>query len=405
MQPFSELLDVQWGGSVHRGGPSWPDWDDQVAARHCQRGTPIDDQPELAEPTSIIDRHIAWGGPITRHFGHQVADFSMRLLDTTDNLPGVAIAFASHPREGIDSIATAPAFFRDTLAWLGIAASDAFLIREPTVARGLSVAPQAEQIHGPGPSAAHLDRLDSLMGRRLLNREELTACTCLAQANTRGLRAKPSRGCAPSRRRHRDQAGNATAARSAGAYAGADRIIFAEGSAVHAVNLLGSSLGDVLIINRRAGRDLGIESLIPRARSVFYVEAVASLVHGLRPSAQPAIEAGLTMLDVETLMTALAGAVPRLADHLDRRAFLEAQANDALDWLGDERTISVASMPGSADFLIGTLRSAGLGHLSRQASELIGEPRQQGSLSRAWTARIDYGSRLGRRPWTTPNRM
>lgn len=370
VSPFTELLDVQWGGSEHRGGPLWPDWASQTSARHCQGGVPIDEEPDPTEPATTIEGALAWGGPITRHFGHQMVDFSMRLLPTVDAAPGTTIVFATHPRESIGSLEAAPPFFALILDWLGIPQHATLLIQQPTLVRELIVLPQAEQHYGPGPTDAHLDRLDRLTSQQLPSLERVDA----VYVSRAGQHA-----------RFAGEQYMEDAFRSAGAtvvrpealtlaeqlrtYAAADLLVFAEGSALHAPNLLGRALGDVVVINRRAGKTRAVESLTPRARSVTYLDTVGGVIHGLRPSGAPAIEAGLTTLDLGPLVAGISGFIRGFEKHIDVRLFLDNQARDALLWLADKRTLGISRQPGSTDFLLRTLREAGLGHLGQRAEQ------------------------------------
>ena len=92
--PYTDLLDRWRDGEIHRGGPMWPEWERQVGARHRRAGSPVDVRP--AEPEGPIDEAgpMAWGGAIVDQFGHQVADFSARLLATAQARPDLPVAFA-----------------------------------------------------------------------------------------------------------------------------------------------------------------------------------------------------------------------------------------------------------------------------------------------------------------------
>ena len=84
-------------------------------------------------------------------FGHQVADFSMRLVLMRATWPDLPIAFASRPDLGYHSRDSAPPWFGAILDWLGVPAERVRIITAPTRVRELYVAPQAEQLGGPGP--------------------------------------------------------------------------------------------------------------------------------------------------------------------------------------------------------------------------------------------------------------
>lgn len=110
---------------------------------------------------------MIWGGPISHHFGHQIADYSNRLLRAVIELPDLPVAFATKPEYGMTTIDEAPRYFRQILDWFGLDRSRRRLITGPSIADELVVFPQAEQLPQPGPSIATLDRLDALSHRRL----------------------------------------------------------------------------------------------------------------------------------------------------------------------------------------------------------------------------------------------
>ena len=91
--PYTDLLQFSQG-EYHRGGPRWPDWDRQTVARQCRYGKPDDTEPPEAEPTARLGGPLAWGGAVTSVFGHQIADFSTRLLPTLDEVPDARFAYS-----------------------------------------------------------------------------------------------------------------------------------------------------------------------------------------------------------------------------------------------------------------------------------------------------------------------
>jgi hypothetical protein len=357
--PYTDLLSSPFGGHEHRGGPAWPDWPSQTTARHCRRGRPVDVPPEPATPVATIDDPIAWGGPIVRHFGHQIGDFSMRILPTLRAAPGMPMAFASHPIYSITSD-TAPSYFWAILEWFGLPRGDALFVSEPTLVPRLVVLPQAEQLAGPGPDAGTLDMLDELVERRLdtvartgavyVSRASQVARFAAEEHLERVLTAAGVAVIRPEAIPLVDQLR---------IYASADMVIFAEGSALHATQLLGRSLGDVVVINRRPMISVLRPSLEPRARSLTYVDAVQGLIHPLRPSGDPAKEHGVTLLDPERLLDALADIVPSLRLHLDPDAYQRAQGEDVLRWLAALEP-RFTSSPDAMDHLLKTIRDAGV---------------------------------------------
>jgi hypothetical protein len=326
---------------------------------------PFDTQPLQREPTSALTGPLAWGGAVTRHYGHQITDFTSRLLPTLAEMPDVRFAFGtrvSTQPDSVDappefpSIEDTPEFFREILDWYGIAGERVEIITEPTLVEHLFVAPQAEQRFRPGPEPWYLDLLDANTASRLGEVEQSGSLYVsragerarfageaylegvLEQAGFRVLRAET----VPVEQKMR-------------AYAGAAAIVFAEGSGIHGAQLMGRALGDVTVLNRRPGHRVTQAALRPRGRSLRYVDAVRGLVHGLDPAGSPAPPLGLSILDPELLLAALP------IGHLwDPNAFAAAQDADIEEWLETERASDRWEVPGSPELVNETLRKAGL---------------------------------------------
>ncbi len=389
ISPFSELLASPRGLSDHRGGPHWPDFEQQTTARHCRGGTPVDAEPHepLPQP-GTVDERVAWGGPIVHHFGHQIADFSMRLLPTVTRHPPMPIAFSSDPRMQITSVDEVPVFVKSVWKWFGIPLERVRLITEPTVVRELLVEPQAEQLDGPGPSAEHLALLDELMKQRMGAVEPVEA-VYVSRAGQRARFAGEA---------YLEQALTAAGVtvvrpetlpldQQLRMYASAKRLIFAEGSALHATQLLGRRLGEVSVLVRRKGRIIAQASIQPRARSLAYLEVSAGVVNGFPPLGPPptpspaimqrkALVSGISVLDPERLVEGLASVVPDFRSRFSTAAFQRARDNDIMGWLSTELNPRWAAVP---ERVLNTLRDAGVAHLVPDAERLLGQ------LYPAWT--------------------
>jgi hypothetical protein len=364
VSPYTELLNIFTGGSDHKGGPAWPDWDSQTLARHCRLGVPADIEPDPVAPVATIDGPVAWGGPVTRHFGHQIADFSMRLLPTARALPGVPVAFASHPRFEVASGAF-PDFFGSILDWFEIPRRDVIFISEPTLIRHLIVLPQIEQLERPGPDSAGLDMLDALVERRigtLAKRGTVYVSRAAQVARFAGEEYLETALAASGVTILRPE--NIQLIEQLRTYASADVLIFAEGSALFALRLLGRGLGDVVVINRRETPTSGFKfcekSLEPRVQSLTYVDARLGLVHPLRPSGMPATEYGLAFLDPRTLLEALSPF--GLEVNLELDVYRRAQGEDLARWLASLDP-SWTSSPEAMNHLVGTIRELNQAHL------------------------------------------
>lgn len=355
--PYTDLMDIPTGGTYHRGGPRWPEWSTQTAARYCVAGKPLDEEPPEAEPTSTLTGSVAWGSGIIWHFGHQIADFTTRLLPTLEEMPDVRFAFSSRAREPYRSMDEAPPFFRAVLDWYGIDGDRVDLIAEPTQVERLIVAPQAEQRPGPGPEPWYLDMLDRNMVLRLGEIERsgsLYVSRAGRPAHFAGEAYLESVLEGAGYRVLRPE--TASLEEQLRAYASAESLVFAEGSAVHGTQLLGRALGDVTVLTRRPGMKLAQAAMSPRARSVRYVDAVRGLVHGRDINGHPARYFGLSILDPELLMEALP-----IGNGWDRTAFDAARDADVGKWLEWEQASPRWAVSGSPELVTETLRAAGLG--------------------------------------------
>jgi hypothetical protein len=361
--PYIELF----GRSAHRGGPRWPDWSNQTTARFCRRGVPIDDEPPEMEPSSSLEDRVAWGGPVAYalgqvHFGHQIADFSTRLLPTLTELPDVRFAFGV--KEEFQREPTSgewmPPFFWEILDWYGISSERIDIIGEPTLAKRLVVAPQAEQIGGPGPQDWYLDLLDDHTASRL-GRIERSGSLYVSRSTQpshfagekyveRALQDRGFQVFYPE---------TVTVEEQLRTFAAAESLIIAEGSALHLPQLMGRALGDVTVLVRHADWRLAKAELTPRARSLGYVDAVRGVLHAkdLTLGGQ-ALWRALYILDADRLEAGLS-----LGSAWERKAFDAAVEADVAEWLETERAAKRWQLPGSAEQVYEQLNALGLSHL------------------------------------------
>ena len=84
VQPFRDLLNRPAGGEAYCGGVLFSNKKEDVVLRHF-RGTRAIDKPLLdisSSSTGIeyFNGRLFWCGPLSFHFGHQIADFGSRLL-------------------------------------------------------------------------------------------------------------------------------------------------------------------------------------------------------------------------------------------------------------------------------------------------------------------------------------
>jgi hypothetical protein len=309
---------------------------------------------------SMQQRPLAWIGPIIPHFGHQLAEFSMRLWPTLRAWPGAVVAFGTHPASDYQSLEHTPPFFQEMLRWFGISEDRVTVVANPTVAGEVFVAPQAEQLGGPPPTADYLDSLDELATRRLgkwkqdgfayISRAGMHARFAGEAYLERTLASVGVRIIRPERMSLRVQLR---------AYLSAEHLIFAEGSALHGTQLLGRSLGHVTVLVRMPGMRVAESSLEPRARTLRYLDVTSGLLHGLSTTGDSAHPVGMPVLDEGVLVDELEHIGITLRRHWNSADFVASRDRDISEWLAWE--LARASPPGSHDVLAQSMTVAGIG--------------------------------------------
>ncbi len=333
-----------------RGGPDWPHFHAQVLARHCWGPIPwpVDSKPRPADGVPETADAGIWCGPIAGHFGHMIGDFAMRIAESGRVEPGLPLVFSSRGRP--------PAFFWDAIEHLGIERSRIMLVRKATRFARLSVVPQAERRFGGGPSRAHLDMMDAIAGPAPADRD--IRFLFVSRANRpyghfagasyldEVLAAAGVTVFHPETVNLREQLR---------LYRRAQCLIFSEGSAVHALQLLGRLDAAIVVLNRRPGKRIAAASLRPRARSLRYVEATRALVHGLQASGKPQPARGISILDEQRCIAALASIGVDVTPFWEARAYAGRRDADIAEWMA--RRLSAGTHEHERDAIDAQLRA------------------------------------------------
>jgi Glycosyltransferase 61 len=322
--PYSDLLRAGRDHLVHRGGPRWPDFDRQREARHRRHGEPADHEPRWQRPDGRLSGAWAWAGPISTHFGHQILEFSMRLAPTLASEPNARFLFSPGLTGYPSSIDEAPTFVREVLDWFGIAPTRCHVLTHAVTVDELVVAPQSEQLGGPGPSSGHLDLMDAHTHRRFGDlRPQGTIYVSRAGMPARfagEAHLEEALGRCGVEVIRPEAMGLVDQLRI---YASSARLIFAEGSAVYGPLLMGRSLADVVVLKRfREGR-LGKPMLQPRAASLRYYNAINDLMPGRARSGRVADFAGIALLDEAVLLETFDALDIPLRAHWNPRRYAE----------------------------------------------------------------------------------
>lgn len=311
--PVEELL-MRWaGGSVWRGGPQAMPWHRPCAALHHYRGDERTDDPartlQNADQWPMQGDRLFWCGPIVNHFGHQLGEFGGRLLMASlDPRPGQLLFL--HPEGDRD--------LEDLLPWQQAWVEFLNPSGKPVLIRGgsfrareLVVVPQQQRL-GCAPTPRHLLALTAR--GRSLPQQPLNDVIVLSRAQfAKGQDKASLRGSIAG-----EAALDAWMA-SQGARIvypeqlpfneqlellhNARRLIVAEGSALHALELIGrQAQKEVVVLARRSlwpGMDRPLRSRFPR---LIWLDAVREL-HWLEPS-NPRVK-GIARLDWVPVLRAL----------------------------------------------------------------------------------------------------
>lgn len=367
---------------LFRGGPDWPRFWLRRRPRTCRftPAIPFDLRPRRVGAVSVASEASGiWCGPVCQHFGHAIATFGMRLPLIARLSGDEPVVFSARPGEA------PPAFFAPMLAHFGIAAARVLIVTTPTVFRRLSVVPQGERKSGGGPGAAHLDLLDTLAGpppapdgsRLYVSRAGMWKGKIAGELHLE--KALADLGYASFRPE------NLPLDQQLAAYRRASHLVFAEGSALHALQLLGRVKADVTVVVRRRGTRLARAAIGARAASLGYVDAARGLVRGLDAKGRPQPSAGMTIVDDDALVAGFERLGIPLGAQWNRHAFRAQQAEDLRIWVEARRAHPLH--PDEEEAIVASLRSSGL-------SPITGRDRAAAAPGRGIAAghvRVDAG--------------
>lgn len=343
VMPTQDLLHglnkrpTQRSRSIFRGGPIWPRFALQIRARHCRGWLPLpcDRRPEAVDwPAREAEAGI-WCGPVSPHFGHMIADFGMRIAAANRCAPALPLVFSVGPAEASEP----RPFFRQILTHLGVPETRVLLVREPTRFRTLYVPPQAERLGGPGPDHRHLDLMDAIVAAHGQVTQDID-CLFVSRARYPDGRMAAEAYLADVLIR----AGATVVypellpvADQIAYYRRARHIVFSEGSAVHALQLLGRLQSGVSILVRRPGRRLARASLRPRVAALDYWDSAKGLIHGLSARGRPQWDRALALFGEDDLRARFRGVGLDLGAHWNEATYRDWLRADVARWIAYNR--------------------------------------------------------------------
>lgn len=346
------------GGLVVGDGPA------EQALRQTRYWRPADDPTPDARAAETIDGDCIYGGPVYAHFGHFMAEMAHRLLPSREQGARGTWLFAGVRGDpALHSVATAPAFFRDVLAYFDVAPETVRVLTAHAVVRHLH-ASEAASDFGGGPKPGYVEALarhgadwrrrhgveaasvrDVYVSRRYLPR----GGTFLGELYLEALlEARSVTIFAPERHSLLEQMN---------VYRSAACVVFPEGSACHGTELLGAGeMGSCVLLVRRPDHvEIFRRVLRPRSRSLHVLDAAVPLGSLVGPPGGPAWpHAGVAVLDPGALRRGFAEAGMYWFDAIDPAAYFAAARRD-LDTY--RREAAAAGMLTSADDARAVLRA------------------------------------------------
>ncbi len=313
------------------GGVSWPDGAPSWV--HQRRYGAVVEPPsfEPDRPTATIDR-ASYAGYGTAHFGHFVSEHASRVLDAHRFEPGATFLLVARPQQYGGSV---PAFAYEVLEWLGASPGRVHVVAgATTLVHELVVWPAQEQ-PGTTPSERYLDVLDDNTARRNL----APIRSDVVYVSRSGMRHRASGEAYldnvleaagvtvihPEALSVREQLAR---------YAGAQNLIFSEGSSMHGRQLIGRVDQSIAVLQRRKGGVFGRDFLSPRCSNLTIVDALhCSVPLSFRfDMAGPKMWEAFPLLDGDALLDAFSSLGVDLRARWRPDEFERAVAEDMNDW-------------------------------------------------------------------------
>lgn len=315
-------------------GPIFPANGVEPWMRHCMADHVADVAPIGPDgPLLHIDRPCVWLGYMQMHFGHLIAEHLTRALWTRVQRPDDLYLFVMPPGVPV------PYLLRDLFAWYGLSPLQTRQVTTPVFARELRVYPQGELFLGKGPSGQYLDLLDAhVAASGLRPRPARTVFVTRQGMLERSTGSHAGEGYLVELLRKLDvvilDPARQTMGQQLAAYAGAERLIFSEGSALHGRQLLGRIDQDIVVLNRRPGSRMAENVIAPRCRSLRYVEATSAIATPRHPEwGGEEWNLGLSVYDVFALHQALDSLDLDVGAIWDHAAYSRALHADATTWV------------------------------------------------------------------------
>lgn len=326
---------------VHRhvahGGPIWPRFQGQTWVRHCRDGVALDDKPELPDLLRPFAGPAIWGGFLDRHFGHFVADHLPRLAVSLRERPDDVVLFTLDPGltpQGLDD------WVWQVFDWIDLRRDRVQFVTEALYVDVLHVASQPEGLSQVPPPTAYLELVEA-WARSLVPVPARTLYVGRLGLPQAGGGAHAGEAYLVERLRRVGLAvldpGTASIGAQMAAYAGAGRLIFAEGSALHGRQLLGRLDQQIEVLLRRPEKVMAKAALTPRCRTLTYHDVSAGRLMAYWISGKPRPATALGLYDVPALWRVFDGWGIDLAAGWDAGAYADAARADVAAWIAAQK--------------------------------------------------------------------
>lgn len=294
--------------TLYNGGPYWPNWGGQYLPCHGRNGMRMNSTlAPIPDSLPRVEESLIWGGMVHRFFGHQVAEYSTRVLQASTERSSDRILFSLWPG---GTIAQIPDFFWQIMDWYGVARERVLFALTPFIASEIWVAAQGEQLGGPGPSQAYLRLLENNARDRILQpvasrylyvtREKMLfkglACMMGESYFSARLGDLGAKIITPEELSVLNQLEH---------YAGAGTLIFAQGSAMHGRQLLGFLDQHIVVLQRRAHGRQALYELLPRCSRLTYCETAKGTISRINKDGSRDLVRGISVYDKDTLFSSM----------------------------------------------------------------------------------------------------
>jgi len=347
--PDIELLKSPSGGSEHKAGPAYPDFEHETFCRHNRANGVVDDNPATEGDMGVYKTALnlkgsyIWGGCIINHFGHFVSEFSHRFLRASLDNPSAKILYSSKSGSEI------PRFIQQIFEHFNVS-ERIVLVEKPVVVEELIVYEQ-EAVLGSG-KASNEDYLEiqNTFKSRALSKGSSSAGKIIFVSRSKQRACFIGEGALDE---FFSEVGvsvfypeNKSLAEQLETYCLAQHIIFSEGSAMHGVELAGTISAKVSVLTRRAG-EFGRGFLQQRAKYLEYIradgDAIGLYLNNGRPAdwsattffCKPNLYAFLRALELREIG---AGAVEKAIESLDLK-LAHLSANALMGFLNHAKTV------------------------------------------------------------------